>query len=118
MKDSYEKDPFAEYDKYWDDLDKKEETKEHRSHKAYRFDTQKSDTSSTGQNKALSMFVKGIIIFVIMSVFISVFRGFLSGDGFTFSGMVFWPFAMMGSAIPIIFIIFVVSIIIKASKRD
>lgn len=37
MKDSYEKDPFAEYDKYWDNLDEKEKEVNQKQEKMYGF---------------------------------------------------------------------------------
>ena len=117
MKDSYEKDPFAEYDKYWDDLDKQEEKTKKKSHKEYHFDEQKPTPISYDQKKLIRTVMIGITAFIFVGIFFNLFVNIFN-DGDTPFGSWMFPFMMSGSSFSFIFIIIVIMIIFKASKRD
>lgn len=115
MADNFDKDPFAEYDKYWDELDQKEEDVKKKQRKEYRFDHQKP-AGIQRQNKLIAYIVFGFIAFVFLGIFLSIARMTTSGMGMTFTSIFLWPFTMLSSAGPIIFIIVIVAIIRKSKK--
>ena len=70
MKDSYEKDPFAEYDKYWDELEKQEDEIIKKQEKEYRFeDTDASKYHFEKNPEMTKKFVKLFIGFIFFFVF-------------------------------------------------
>lgn len=74
MKDAFDKDPFAEYDKYWDNLDKTEEKVDRTKNKNYGFsDIEKPSGSRTNSNKHGISIVAGVLLVGIMfSVVVNV----------------------------------------------
>ncbi len=100
MKDSYDKDPFAEYDKYWDDLDKIEKQDEQKEE--YRFHPEKME-----DQKPTEFDFKKILP-IIFSIGLFLFIVIPSSSN---SGVTFTPF--------IILIVFgvIISNISKKNKR-
>ncbi len=74
MADSYEKDPFAEYDKYWDELDKKEEEVNRKQQKTYHFDDIEQEPThqhDTNKQKAILSTIVGIgFVFTVIFLFV------------------------------------------------
>ncbi len=120
MKDSYDKDPFAEYDKYWDDLDKKEELSNRKRKKDFHFKQTPSQTNRHENDinkKAVSIFIGVFFLFMFGSVLIPIIINFTSSPFDSYPGMgmnisVFAPF------FGFIFFIMIIGFIIKASKKD
>ncbi len=75
MKDSFDKDPFAEYDKYWDDLDKQEDKVKEKNKRDYAFNDVEApdnlDRTSTGKKAGISFGFIGIgLAFTMAYIFI------------------------------------------------
>ncbi len=101
MKDSFDEDPFAEYDKYWDDLDRLEEKnkkrEEYQSHPEKHHDDKPREIDRKNMWK---------IIFVI-GIFIAFYSTATDGPGFFMIRMISTPLMML----------IIISIIISAINK-
>ena len=103
MKDGYEKDPFAEYDKYWDELDEQEEDFKKKSDQSYTYGEQRNSANDR-QTVAIGM----LTVFITFGFFIAVILIIFTGIGF----IIFMPFLF------VMFMIIVISVMISKIKRN
>lgn len=106
---SVEKDPFAEYDKFWDKLDEAEEIKADEDYFKDRLSNQNQRSNQFSKNqvhKMIKNFAGSSIFFVIFG-FMMVF---LFTDNYTISGVIFSLFTF------VFFGIFAVAVITMLSK--
>ena len=117
MKDSYDKDPFAEYDKYWDDLDKKEEQVNRNALNDYYF----SDNRQIPQHRKTAIpFLVALFSMIVTLVVISIVVIGKSGDH-GIAGVFIGPlltFSMLLSPIVIFVLMAIIfAYIIRRSNR-
>jgi len=95
-----EKDPFSEYDNFWDDLDQNESEVKEKEEKVYRFHEQ-SETNQKGQNISRKDIGKILSVIMIIVILLNIFTN---------------VFAFIG--IPSFLFIIVAGIIINSMKGD
>ena len=121
MSERKEKDPFAEYDKFWDELNEIDEIKddedyfkEKRKQKPYTFNSYYKQSKNHNDQANGQNIGKGFIVMFIFFVITFIFIGFIFTPAFRMGMSFFFP---IQSIFSFIFLITIVSFIIRKVKN-
>ena len=121
MSERKEKDPFAEYDKFWDELNEIDEIKddedyfkEKRKQKPYTFNSYYRESKNKNRQGNEQNISQGFIVMILFFVFSFILLGLFIMPTFRMGMSFFFP---IQSIFSVIFLITIVSFIIRKVKN-